>query len=165
MSTRYRYRYRYGRCRGTIFNERRPARHGQWRTPWIVSPEARWPTHVFGKSFLGDDGVKHSREYILSRKPLHPVECCLRSVAIRPVSARVLLRLGGGLGDVGGGIAAPLRTLDTIAGLPASAHLGSGRARWRGRRCRWCRGACVPASSGDYWLPHCGGAVCDTVSV
>ena len=99
-----------------------------------MSPEARWPTHVFGKSFLGDDGVKHSREYILCRKPLHPVECCLRSVAIRPVSTRVLLRLGGGLGDVGGGIAAPLRTLDAIAGLPASAHLGDGRARWQGRR-------------------------------
>ena len=48
-------------------NERRPARHGQWRTPWVVSPEARWPTHVFGKSFLGDDGVKLTREYILSR--------------------------------------------------------------------------------------------------
>ena len=32
-----------------------------------MSPEARWPTRVFGKSFPGDDGVKHSREYILSR--------------------------------------------------------------------------------------------------
>ena len=57
-------RHRYGGCRGTIFNERRPARHGQWRTPWIVSPEARWPTHRFGKSFLGDWGVKHSRECV-----------------------------------------------------------------------------------------------------
>ena len=48
----------------------------------------------------------------------------------------------GGLGDGGGGIAAPLRTLDAIAGLPASALLGSGRARWRGRRC-WGRAGVV----------------------
>ena len=72
---RYRYRYRYGRCRGTIFNERRPARHGQWRTPWIVSPEARWPTHVFGKSFLGDGGVKPSRPSMSAQQTLlHPEE-------------------------------------------------------------------------------------------
>ena len=34
----------------------------------------------------------------------------------------------GGLSDGDGGIAAPLRTLDTIVGLPASARLGDGRA-------------------------------------
>ena len=39
-------------------------------------------------------------------------------------------QLGGGLRDGDGGIAAPLRTLDTIAGLPASARLGDGRAWW-----------------------------------
>ena len=39
---------------------------------------------------------------------------------------------GGGLSDGDGGIAVPLRTLDAIAGLPASAHLGDGRARWQG---------------------------------
>ena len=49
---------------------------------------------------------------------------------------------GLGVGD--GGIAAPLRTLDTIAGLPASAHLGSGRARWRGRRRGWLRVYLLP---------------------
>ena len=43
---RHRYRYRYEGCRSTIFNERRPARHGQWRTPWIVSPEARWYVYM-----------------------------------------------------------------------------------------------------------------------
>ena len=128
-----------------------------------MSPEARWPTHVFGKSFLGDDGVKLTREYILSR-----IFFTRRSIvkSYQSQSSRSAGRgRAGGLGNGGGGIAAPLRTLDAIAGLPASARLGSGRARWRGRHRGWCRGACVPASSGDYWLPHCGGAVCYTVSV
>ena len=140
---RYRYRYRYGRCRGTIFNERRPARHGQWRTPWIVSPEARWPTRVFGKSFRGDGGVKPPRECVLSRLFFTRRRCHVSSVAVRRQrqSAAVAGREGRAWRRwVGGGIAAPLRTLDAIAGLPASAHLGSGRARWQGWRRRWLCG-------------------------
>ena len=62
------YRYRYGWCRGTIFNERRPARHGQWRTPWIVSPEARWPTHRSGKCSWLLGGVNGRN----GRRPVRP---------------------------------------------------------------------------------------------
>jgi hypothetical protein len=57
------YRYRYVGCRSAIFNERRPARHGQWRTPWIVSPEARSMADTCVRQvFVIDDGVKCSRD-------------------------------------------------------------------------------------------------------